>query len=79
MAQVFEEPQVRHRQLAMTLTHPSAGNTPSVRNPIRYSRTAIEYLRAPPLLGQHTDEVLGERLGLEASEIEALRRHGVVA
>lgn len=79
IAQVFAEPQVKYRQLHLTLPHPSAGSTPGVRNPIRYSRTPIEYLRAPPLLGQHTDEVLSERLGLDAAEIDSLRRRRVVA
>ncbi len=60
VAQVFAEPQVRHRQLQLTLPHPSAGTVPGVRNPIRYSRTPIEYLRAPPLLGEHTLEILAE-------------------
>jgi crotonobetainyl-CoA:carnitine CoA-transferase CaiB-like acyl-CoA transferase len=79
VAQVFAEPQVRHRQLELSLPHPVAGSAPGVRNPIRYSRTPIEYLRAPPLLGEHTQEVLAERLGIDASTIEALRRRQVIA
>jgi len=78
VAQVFAEPQVKHRQLQLSLPHPSAGTVPGVRNPIRYSRTPIEYLRAPPLLGEHTLEVLAERLGFDAAGIEALRQRHVV-
>jgi crotonobetainyl-CoA:carnitine CoA-transferase CaiB-like acyl-CoA transferase len=75
IAQAFAEPQVQHRQLRLDLPHP-AGSVPSVRNPIRYSRSAIEYRRAPPLLGEHTQEVLGERLGLTTAELADLRAAG---
>jgi formyl-CoA transferase len=75
IAQAFAEPQVRHRQLRLDLPHP-AGSVPSVRNPVRYSRSALEYRRAPPLLGEHTQEVLSERLGLTAAEFSDLRQAG---
>lgn len=77
LAQVFAEPQVRHRQMRQELSHPLAGTVPQVRNPILYSRTAIEYNDAPPLLGQHTAEVLAE-LGLSAEQVAALQSRGVV-
>jgi len=79
IAQAFAEPQVVHREMHLTLPHPSAGTAPGVRNPIRFSRTAIEYLRAPPLLGQHTAELLAERLGLDEAEVQGLRQRHVVA
>jgi len=75
IAQAFAEPQVRHRQLRLDLPHP-AGSVPSVRNPIRYSRSELEYRRAPPLLGEHTEEVLSERLGLTPAELARLRQAG---
>jgi crotonobetainyl-CoA:carnitine CoA-transferase CaiB-like acyl-CoA transferase len=75
IAQAFAEPQVRHRQLRLDLPHP-AGSVPSVRNPIRYSRSELEYRRAPPLLGEHTGEVLGERLGLTTTELADLAQAG---
>jgi formyl-CoA transferase len=75
---VFDDPQVRHRGLQFELPHPRAGTVPQVANPIRYSRTGIEYRSAPPTLGQHTDEVLGGLLGLDAGEIEALKARGVL-
>jgi len=77
--QVFDDPQVRFRGLQMELDHPAAGKVASVANPIRLSRTAIEYPLAPPLLGQHTDAVLEGVLGLDAAGIEALRDGGVIA
>ncbi|RKY16418.1 MAG: CoA transferase, partial [Planctomycetota bacterium] len=77
--QVFDDPQVRHRGLRLDLQHPEAGSVPSVANPIRLSRTPIEYDRAPPLLGQHTDEVLSRVLELDAEVITGLRADGVIA
>ncbi len=78
LQQVFDEPQVRHRALRMDLPHPLAGTVPQVRNPIRYSRTAIEYRLPPPLLGEHTERVLGAELGLDAAAVAALRARGVL-
>jgi crotonobetainyl-CoA:carnitine CoA-transferase CaiB-like acyl-CoA transferase len=77
LAQVFAEPQVAHRELKMSLPH-ATGSAPGVRNPIRYSRTAVEYDRSAPLLGEHTDAVLAERLGLGPQELRTLRDRGVV-
>jgi glutaryl-CoA transferase len=77
LAQVFAEPQVAHRGLKMRLPH-ATGSAPNVRNPIRYSRTPVEYGRSAPLLGEHTDEVLAERLGLAAEELRALHDRGVL-
>ena len=78
LRQVFDEPQVRHRGLKISLPHPLAGTAPGVRNPIRFSRTSFQPERAPPLLGEHTDSVLAERLGLEPGEVQRLRERGIV-
>ncbi len=79
LAQVFAEPQVRHRGMRIDLPHPTAGTVPGVRNPAVFSRTPLEYRRAPPELGADTDAVLGERLGLGPERLEALRRAGAIA
>lgn len=79
LAQVFAEPQVLHRGLRISLPHPAAGQAPGVRNPILYSRTVIEHATAPPMLGEHTEAILRERLGLEAGDVRRLREHGIVA
>jgi len=79
LAQVFAEPQVRHRALRMELPHAAAGNAPGVRNPVRFSRTAIEYERAPPPLGADTVAELEERLGLDANTLADLAARGVIA
>jgi crotonobetainyl-CoA:carnitine CoA-transferase CaiB-like acyl-CoA transferase len=79
LAEVFAEPQVRHRRLRMELPHPTAGNAPGVANPVRFSRSAIEYERAPPTLGADTAAVLRERLGLDAAVLADLAARGIIA
>ena len=74
---VFADPQVVARGMRVDLPHPRAGTLPSIANPIGYSETPIEYTHAPPVLGQHTDEVLRE-LGSDESEIARLRKRGIV-
>ena len=79
IAQVFAEPQVRHRGLRIDLPHAAGGSAPGVRNPVRFERTPIAYERAPPPLGADTGEVLGRRLGLDAGTLAGLRERGIVA
>ena len=76
--QVFEDPQIRHRELLTEMAHPLAGVVPMVANPIKFSDTPIEYRRPPPLLGEHTREVLREVLRLDEAEIDALAREGAI-
>ena len=78
IAEVFANPQVRARELAVELPHPSAGSVTLVRNPMRLSATPAQSGMAPPLLGQHTDEVLRELLGHDPQQIAALREQGVL-
>jgi len=79
LAEVFDEPQVKHRKMRFDLPHPQGGSVPQLRNPILYSRTNLEYRDPAPLLGQHTTEVLAEVLGLGPEELEALRTGFVIA
>ncbi len=76
--QVFADPQVAHRGLRMDLPHAAAGTVPQVANPIRYSRTPLEYRAGPPVLGEHTERVLTKELGLDAGRIAELKRMGVL-
>ena len=78
LAQVFQDPQVQARGLAIELPHVLAGRVPQVASPIRLSQTPVEYRNAPPLLGEHTDEVLQRVLGLTAGALEGLRKSGAV-
>jgi crotonobetainyl-CoA:carnitine CoA-transferase CaiB-like acyl-CoA transferase len=75
---VFRHPQVVHRQLKVDLPHPAGGTVSTVRNPILLSGTPVEYRYAPPLRGQHTDEILGEVLAMESGAIDALKTSGTV-
>ena len=76
--QTFDDPQVRHRKMQVKVQHPLGGTVSLVGNPIKYSETPITYQRPPPLLGQHTDEILREKLGLQDDEIAALRQSRVI-
>lgn len=78
IADVFDDPQVRARGLRVDLPHTGVGTVPSVASPIRYSGTPLEHTVAPPMLGQHTDDVLHDVLGLEPARIALLREAGVV-
>ena len=78
LQQVFEDEQVQHRQLRLSLPHVSGVQAPGVANPIRFSDTPIRYERAAPSLGEHNEEVLGQRLGLDTERIAALKRDGVL-
>ncbi len=78
IAQALDDPQIRHRGLRIELPHPLAGTVPLVGNPIQMSASSAEYRRPPPLLGEHTDEVLREVAGLDAAAISALRAQRVL-
>jgi crotonobetainyl-CoA:carnitine CoA-transferase CaiB-like acyl-CoA transferase len=78
LAQVFAEPQAIARGLRVELPHPVAGRVSLVRSPMRFSGTPIEHERPPPVLGEHTDEILRGLLGMSVAEIARLRTDGVV-
>ena len=78
LGEVFADPQVRHRGMRIDLPHALAGSVPLVANPIRLSASPLEYASAPPLLGQHTNEILHELLGLPQAELARLRDQGVI-
>ncbi len=61
----------------MDLDHPLSGKVPQVGNPIKFSETEISYDKAPPTLGQHTDEIL-EELGLTEEEIASFKQDGII-
>jgi crotonobetainyl-CoA:carnitine CoA-transferase CaiB-like acyl-CoA transferase len=77
LRQVFDDPQVRHRGMRQEVEHPAAGRAALVASPIRLSDSPVAPPSAPPMLGQHTDEVLAE-LGLSAAEVATLRAAAVI-
>jgi crotonobetainyl-CoA:carnitine CoA-transferase CaiB-like acyl-CoA transferase len=78
LAEVFEDPQVRHRGLKVEVPDPRCGTVPVVASPIRLSRTPVRHDTPPPALGEHTREVLVDVLGMDDAEVVALREKGVI-
>ena len=77
MQQLFDDPHVRHRGLAMRLPHASGVDVPVLRSPLHLSAAPVEH-RAPPMLGQHTAEILASLLGRSGAEVAALRAKSIV-
>ncbi len=76
--QVFENVQVLARGMQIGLTREDGVQVPGVASPIQFSETPIEYEKAPPRLGDGTEKVLAEVLGLSAPDIAALRKSGAI-
>jgi crotonobetainyl-CoA:carnitine CoA-transferase CaiB-like acyl-CoA transferase len=72
-------PEAAAREMVVEVAHPSAGAVPLVASPLKLGGTPVAAPVAPPLLGEHSDEVLRELLGLSGDEIGALRNDGIVA
>jgi len=78
MQHLFADPQVRHRNMIAEVPHPTIGTLRLAGIPIKYSNTPGTIRRHPPLLGEHTDEVLAETLEYSPEQMEALKKDGVV-
>ncbi|MCH8237198.1 MAG: CoA transferase [Proteobacteria bacterium] len=78
--QVFADPQVKSRGMVIEMPHAATGAKPVklIASPIRMSVTEPDYRHAPPVLGQHTEEILSEFLGIDGEEVAALRQRGIV-
>jgi crotonobetainyl-CoA:carnitine CoA-transferase CaiB-like acyl-CoA transferase len=74
---VFADPQVKHRQMTVRFEHPHTDALELVASPIKLSATPVQTVRPPPLLGQHTDEVLSS-LGYTSAELQKLRQMGII-
>ncbi|MDF3837992.1 CaiB/BaiF CoA-transferase family protein [Cupriavidus basilensis] len=75
--EVFEDAQVRHRDLLMHLPHGRGVAAPSLRSPLRFSATPVR-MKCPPMLGEHTAQALGAELGLREEDIAALQEKGIL-
>ncbi len=78
LAEVFDDPQVKHRNLRFELSHARGGRIPQVRNPVLFSRSRVDCREPPPLLGAHTKAVLISELGLTDAEILSLKTDGAI-
>lgn len=78
LAQVFDNPQIRHRGMVARMDHPVSGSVDLPANPIRLSETPVTYDRPPPPLGADTQDVLSRLLGLDPQAVAALAADGVV-
>jgi len=78
VAEALTDPHTLARDMVRTVKHPTAGDLKMVGIPFRFSGTPAMIRRAPPLLGQHTEEVLGAELGLSAERIAQLRAEKVI-
>ena len=78
VAEALESEQVKARGLLLDVEHPRSGAGRYLGSPIHLTGAGRGSRRPPPLLGEHTQEVLAERLGLTPAEVEELRRQGVV-
>ncbi|MFV8830271.1 CaiB/BaiF CoA transferase family protein [Alkalihalobacterium sp. APHAB7] len=77
MEQVFNDPQVRERNMIVEMEHPTAGNVHLVGSPLKLSRTPVEIHSHPPIAGEHTDEVLAE-IGYSTDRILALKENNSI-
>ncbi|OKO79400.1 CaiB/BaiF CoA-transferase family protein [Bradyrhizobium sp. AS23.2] len=76
--QVFSDPHVQSRGMRVKTEHKFEPELSLIRNALTFSETPIKTYRAPPLLGEHTQEVLGGKLGYDADKIETLKKQGVI-
>ncbi|MBK1889544.1 CoA transferase [Undibacterium sp. 14-3-2] len=75
---VFNDPQVKARGMQITLPHPSAGSVKLVGSPMKLSATPPDYQSPPPLLGQHTDQILKSVLGYDDEQLSQLRQRSII-
>ena len=77
---VFDDPQIQHREMEISMPHPLSGKgeVSLIGSPVKMSETPVSYRNAPPTLGQHTDEILEEILGMDENERRVLAMKNVV-
>ena len=75
---VFADPHVIARGMVIEMAHTSGVPVQVIANPVRLSETPADYRTAPPVLGQHTEEILRDLLGMSANEFNNLKAKGIV-
>ena len=78
MDEVFSDPQLLHRNMLVTMDHPKIGKIKQIGVPLKFSDTPLKLELPPPMLGQHTDEVLVKLCGYSEDEVAALKKNNVV-
>lgn len=78
LAQVFEQKQVKHRELLLSLPHSAGVQAPAVASPIKFSGTPIQYTQSAPQLGEHNAEILEGRLGFSEEKLKSLKDKGII-
>jgi crotonobetainyl-CoA:carnitine CoA-transferase CaiB-like acyl-CoA transferase len=78
LSQVFEDPHVVARGMVLEMAHGSGQTVKVIANPVKLSETPADYRIPPPMLGEHTQAVLGDRLGLDSAALAALREKKVI-
>jgi formyl-CoA transferase len=78
LADVFADPQVIAREMRLDLPHPTAGQVSVPASALKLSATPVSYRSAPPLLGQHTEEVLKELAGQSDADLAALKARSII-
>ena len=77
---VFDDAQIKHREMKISLPYPAAGEGKVclIGSPMKMSETPVSYRNAPPTLGQHTNEILLEILGMDEEECRDLARNRII-
>ncbi|MDE2574519.1 MAG: CoA transferase, partial [Rhodospirillales bacterium] len=78
LEEVFADPHVQARGMVVEMAHSSGAKVKVIANPVRLSETPVDYRLPPPLLGEHTGEILEDLLGVSAREMTALRNKKVI-
>jgi crotonobetainyl-CoA:carnitine CoA-transferase CaiB-like acyl-CoA transferase len=78
IAEVFSETYAKERELVRPIRHTNGKDVQTVANPVRFSATPVEYRRAPPMLGEHTAEILTQELGFSCGDVDSLRDTGAI-
>jgi len=78
MQRLFADPQVLHREMIAEVPHPTIGTLRLGGVPVKYSATPGAVRLPPPLLGQHTTEVLADVLGYSTEQVEELKEQGAL-
>ena len=80
MTQALSDPQIQEREMVIQMEHPLSPSQPVnlIGNPIKLSETPATYRHPPPILGQHTEEILQQILGMTEEQTKTLRESGII-